>query len=110
MIQIETTENIIKFTSEHYPQIVNSAKSKCFITVLNLYKNIPSDKQFENERNYAKSVIKKYRKEVLLDAKNKILTRMIAMASFISIDVLRQVGFIYQWFVQNEIVRLKKPI
>ena len=110
MIQVYTCEKIVSFVKEKYPSIVGAAISKCFITTLNLYKDIPSQQKYKKDREFAKNVLIKYRKDVFRDRNNKFLTRIIAGMSTINIKSVVIIGKLYQFLVQNSIVKLKKPI
>lgn len=110
MIQVYTTEKIIQFMKEKHPAVVNAAISKCFITTLNLYKNIPNTEEFSADKLFAKEVLKKYRIVVLKDSSNKILTRIIAGISLVSIESLVWIGKIYQNMISAEIIKLRRPI
>ncbi len=110
LIQINTTEKIIKFASTYYPEVVDAAISKCFITALNLYRNIPHKKCYLKDRKYTKNIIKKYRGKVLKDKNNKRLTRILALISFVNIDLFYYFGYMYQYLLQKGIIKLKTPI
>ena len=110
MIQVSSTERIIAFAQKYYPGSVNAAKSKCFITTLNLYKSIPGGRKFRQDRITAKKVLKKYNRDVFKDKENKKLTRMIAGLSLISIEGVCLIGRLYQWLFRKGIIRLSKPV
>ena len=86
MNQIAITEKIIEFMQQKYPKSIGAAISKCFIVTVNLYRTIPKKKEYIEYRVCSKAVIKKYRKEVLMDRKNKPFTRIIALCSLLSIE------------------------
>ena len=110
MIQVYTCEKIISFIKKNYPSITRAAISKCFITTLNLYKNIPSKQDYKEDRKFVRSILIKYRKEVFKDKNNKFLTRIIAGISIINIRFVCIIGKLYQILVQNSILKLRNPI
>ena len=110
MIQVYTTERIIRFVKKYYPNIVKAAKSKCFITTLNHYRFIPKKETFKQDRTYCKKLIKKYRLTVFGDRNNKLIVRLLALVCFVNINFLRYLSFIYQYLIKKGILRLKRPI
>ena len=110
MVQIYNTEKIVEFAKQYYPNIIDAAKSKCFITALNYYRTIPAGKIFTKDRQYTKEVIKKYRAAVFADKRNKKLIRALAFFSFFSLEPLRLCGKAYQYLLEKEIIKARKPI
>ena len=110
MIQITTMKKIIKFVKCYYPQILNSARSKTFIIALNLYRTIPNEMKYQKEQTLLKNIIKQYRYSVLKDKNNKFLTRVIAAISVISIRIFKDIGVVYQFAIEKEIIKLRNPI
>lgn len=110
MLQIVASEEILNFVKKEYPHIVNAAISRCFIAAADIYRRIPNDKKYAKEKKYAQSLIKKYRKIVLFDRENKLLTRGIALLAVVNVKLVRLFGYVYQILVKYRILRLKKPI
>ena len=110
MIQVYTCERIVRFVHKHYPDITKAAISKCFITSLNHYFTIPKEKMYKEDRNYTKKVIKKCRKTVSQDKRNKIVVRLLAGVSFISIELLYGIAYFYRYLMEKNIIKIRKPI
>lgn len=110
MIQVYTCEKIIEFIQKEYPNIINAAKSKCFITTVNHYRSIPRNDEYAFDRQYCKNVINKYSVSVLKDKDNKTMTKIIAAIAIVNIDVIRYLSYIYQFLVNKGIIKLKRPI
>ncbi len=110
MIQVYTCERIICFVHKHYSDITKAAISKCFITSLNHYFTIPKGKMYREDRNYTKKIIKKCRETVLHDERNKIVVRMLAGFSFISIELLYGIAYFYNYLIEKNIIKIRKPI
>lgn len=110
MIQIEIMHRIFCFVKRNYPDIIGAVTSKCFIISLNLYRNIPWNKENRKYRKIVKKEIEKYRWIVLKNKEEKLLTRVIAFCSIINIGVFRCGGIIYQFLITNRILRMKSPV
>jgi glycosyltransferase involved in cell wall biosynthesis len=110
MEQVYASGDILKFVGERYPAITNAAISKCFAAAVDLYRRIPDKKQYKKENEYLVQLIKKYRKTVLMDKKNKNLTRIIAAVACININSLRLAGKTYQILQEKGILHIKNPI
>lgn len=108
--QIKISEDIIRFVHKNYPTIYNAAVSKCFIAAVDIYRRIPRGEEFAEEKQYAESIIKKYRKRVLRDSNNKKLTQVIACISMVNIKWLDWAGDFYQWLISKRILKIKNPI
>lgn len=110
VLQIEASQEILRFIEKNYPALIPGGISRCFVSAVDIYRRIPAGEEYRNEKQYAESIIKKYRKRVLTDSNNKPLTRGIAMVSFIHVKLLRVLGDIYRMLCEKEILKLKRPI
>lgn len=110
MIQVYDCEKIIEFVKEKYPKIEKAAISKCFITTLNHYLNIPKSKEFISDRKYSLNVIKKYRKNVLYDTQNKKIVRLLAGISMVNVEIIYLGAILYRFLLSKNILKMKKPI
>lgn len=108
--QVKATEEIFGFVKEKYPDIQCAASSKLLISAIDIYRRIPDKKNYAEELQYVKRVIKEHRKRVLYDKKNKPLTRMIALAACICMPSLRVAAQVYEKILSSGLVKIKNPI
>ena len=87
--QVVASQEILQAIEHVYPQIINAAISKVFISSVDVYRKIPAYSCYEVEKKILQKNIKNYRKRVLMDKKNKRIVRMIALVACFSIRVLR---------------------
>lgn len=88
-------EEIECYISDKYPTLYFAAISKYFVAAIDLYTQIPSGTKYADSAKLLENIIKKYRKKILFDRKNKILIRIIAFFSFINIKCLRWLRMVY---------------
>ena len=110
MQQVIASEQILFFVRKNYPEIESAAVSKYFVAAVDVFRRLPSGKQYNSERKYLKEVIRNNRRIVLVDRHNKWFTRLIAVMSYISINGLNRCGRIYQKLLEKRIIRIKNPI
>ena len=110
MIQIPICADMVRFVRKAYPGIEAAAVSKTFVTVLNLYQEIPGGKDYAGHRRKCVKILKRYRLEVLRDKNNKKMTRMIALLSCVSIHLTRWAGKAYTGLKDRGLLILKTPI
>lgn len=110
MEQVWASEEIVEFVSRKYPQLLLAAVSKYFISAIDVYRKIPNNVEYKKEKKELEYIIRKYRKDVLKDKNNKLLTRLIALLAMISVSSLNYLGKIYQFLTMKRILKLKNPI
>ncbi len=107
---IDAGIEIKKFIEKKYPDITEAAISKIYISAVDQYRKVPNEKEFLKERNSLKFIIKNYRKTVLKDRKNKLMVRIIAFMSCISINGVRNICKCYTILNEKFHLQLKKPV
>lgn len=110
MDQVFASEEVLEFILKKYPNLTEAAVSKLFIAAVDVFRQIPRGQKYQKEKDYLKCIIKKYRKGVLKDKRNKILTRQIAAASFISIEWLFLGEKMFQILKDTKIIKTNNPV
>lgn len=109
MIQISICENIVQYVSDNYPRILDSAKSKYFITSLNLYVEAVTCKASPTLVNEIKKAILKYNKDICRDKNNTLPLRLIGQSVPISLGILVKAVRFLRWMQKRGIVSVNKP-
>lgn len=110
MSVIEAGLEIKKFVTERYPDIEKAAISKIFVSAIDLYRRLPQSKEFINEKEYLDKIIRGYRRVVLKDRGNKLLTRVIALVACINIKILKLMCLGYTVLTEKFHIQFKKPV
>ena len=79
---------IVDFVKSEYPYILPAAHNRLFMEAIFIIIQIPK-KEYKDEYQQLKGIIKKYRKEVLKDKKSKKGYRIIALASYSGIGIIK---------------------
>ena len=109
MIQIPICENIVQYVSDNYPRILNSAKSKYFITALNLYVEAVACKAPPASVNEIKKAILKYNEDICRDKKNTLTLRIIGQTVPISLGFLVKAITFLRWMQKKNLISVNKP-
>lgn len=107
---LEAGFEINRFIIKYYPDIENAVKSKIFVSAVDLYRKLPIDNVLKEEKIYLDQIIRKYRKDVFRDKKNKWVTRVMAFVACINISLLRLICLVYTVFTEKFHIYLKSPI
>ncbi len=81
-----------KFISDNYPNLISAAECRYFSTVCNILFQISGD-EFEPQRKQLWSEVKKYRKNILFDKNGRKKARLAALASYGGFNII---SFLYR--------------
>lgn len=107
IVQLEISEEMLKYVKHYYPQCEKAAYSRHFISCVQLYRMISKEEQFQKIFIKVKEEIKKYRSSVLFDKNAKTSTRIMAMIACVNISALRLMGKVYTKGIRIFKIRLK---
>ncbi len=79
---------MIDIINNKYPKLLPAAHNRLFMEAVFIIIQIPK-KEYKDEYQQLKGIIKKYRKEVLKDKKSKKGYRIIALASYFGIGIIK---------------------
>lgn len=102
MDHVKFSLEIVKFINEKYPQLQNAAGNRLFTSAVIILRAIPRWK-YKSEYKYLKQIIKEYRGIVIRDKKAKISTRMLALISYINIDLFPLMGMVYDKIILEKL-------
>ena len=88
--------------NEKYPQLQNAAGNRLFTSAVIILRAIPRWK-YKSEYKYLKQIIKEYRGIVIRDKKAKTSTRMLALISYINIDLFPLMGMVYDKIILEKL-------
>ncbi len=88
MDAIDFATKTVKFINQKHPDILASAYNRLFMEAVFIIIQIPK-KEYKDEYKQLIGIIKKYRKEVLKDKKSKKGYRIIALASYSGIGIIK---------------------
>lgn len=80
------------FVDERFPGLSRASSHRCMLSGLQVLREIPQDKLYSDEIEDAWSVIKEYRRDVVLDHDAKSSIRFMAVSSFLGKHVLHFLG------------------
>lgn len=110
MDQVWAAKEILEFVKKKYPNLINAAVSKYFISAIDIYRRIPLQSENKEEKKILERIIKKYRYNVVKNKNNKKLTRIIGGIAIINVKILNYLGKFYQWLIEKNIIAPKNPI
>jgi glycosyltransferase involved in cell wall biosynthesis len=86
-------KNILVYIENAHPSLISAAKNRLFMEALFIIVQIPHGKNisFSKEWRECKEVIRRCKKDVLLDRKSKIIYRLYALISFAGCRILSDV-------------------
>ena len=104
---LEISEGILENVRTYYPQCENAAKSRYFISCIQLYRMMTKEPETRDIYNKVRSGIKCCRKTVLADKKAKISTRFMALIACMNVSLLRFMGKVHTAGIRLFHVRVK---
>lgn len=84
-----------EYLDEKYPILSVATSTRCFIAGLQLYREIPRGKAYNEYRNEAWEQIRKYRLNAIKDKNAKLSTRIMAVCTYFGQNVLTVLGSCY---------------
>lgn len=109
MVQIPICEEIVSFVSDRYPNIIASAKSKYFVTSLNLYVEAAICNATQEQLAEIRKSVLKYNKEVSNDKNNSFVIRLIGKSVPFSMSIVVQAIKFLRWAQKKGLVSINKP-
>ena len=107
LVLLEISEGILENVRTYYPQCENAAKSRYFISCIQLYRMMTKEPETRDIYNKVRSGIKCCRKTVLADKKAKISTRFMALIACMNVSLLRFMGKVHTAGIRLFHVRVK---
>lgn len=89
-------QEMIDWTKKNEPILQRAAISRYFTANIQLLREIPLTKEWENDLSDIVSNIKKYRVDVIINKKAKKIDRFIACSTYLGIKPLKILGKIYK--------------
>lgn len=86
---IEAADGMVKFIEGYYFNLRHAVYSKCFSSNIQILLTIPFYEVYDSRHKNVIDNIKKYRKDVLLNSKARIVSRGCALVSYFGIWVLK---------------------
>lgn len=94
---LDVVAKIADDVQQNHPELINAAKSRMFVSAVQMLRNIPYKKCYRAECVHACQIAKKNRGTVLRDPKNKPSTRILAAGAYLSPYLLGLAGKFYSW-------------
>ena len=91
---IKISEEILEYLEINFPQLKQAGVNRMLISAIQLLRAIPAS-GYEKQNIELKKIIKKYRKVVLTDRNAKKTSRVLAMGTYIPLEILRKLGQMY---------------
>lgn len=89
---IEISKEIVEYVEAYYPRCLKSAKSRLFVSCLQILRDIPR-KEFAEEFCMLRDEIKNLRKDILVDSRAKKSTRLLALiCCLVDIRIIQDAG------------------
>lgn len=95
MQRIEVAKSVKSYIEQYHPALYNAVCCRCFLAGLQALREIPQNKKYSNEVEGAWSVIKEYRRDVVLDHDAKTSIRLMAVSSFLGKNFLHILGRVH---------------
>lgn len=102
MNHVEFSQEIVRFINDKYPKVQNAAVNRLFTSAVIIFRLIPRGK-YQKEYEYLKRIISESRGIVVKDQKAKKTTRLLALISYIGVDVLPFMGIIYDKIILGKL-------
>lgn len=97
---IVISKEILKYVKQFKPNLISAANNRLFISAVQILRYIPYGEHCD-QVNELKSIIKRYRKEIFINKKAKLSSRVLALIACINIDLIRIIGKIYDMVCTN---------
>lgn len=103
---IKISEEILEYLEINFPQLKQAGVNRMLISAIQLLRAIPAS-GYEKQNIELKKIIKKYRKVVLTDRNAKKTSRVLAMGTYIPLEILRKLGQMYDKIIYRYKIKMK---
>lgn len=86
---IDASVKMLEYISLKYPDLAKAAASRCFSSCIQILMQIPYKEIYRQEHSETAALVKKLRKEVLLDNNARVRNRGCALVSYLGLSALK---------------------
>ena len=99
--RIKITLEMMEYIKTKYPSLTLAADSRMMITSLQMIQELPFESEYDNYKMKLKHYIRETRRKVILDNKNSIKTRVLALSTFLPYRILKYMGMLSKYFIMK---------
>ena len=95
MQRIQVANELKLYVDKKHPELISATGVRCFLAGVQVFREIPKKKEYQEYLDNAWEQIRKYRKIVLMDRKAKFSIRVIAWSTYAGKTVLSMLSKCY---------------